>query len=56
MKRLGKFFATLICGLACLAAQAQTQVVAHRGYWNTEGSAQNSLSALMKAAEARVYG
>lgn len=56
MKRLGKFFATLICGLACLATQAQTLVVAHRGYWKTEGSAQNSLTALRKAAEARVYG
>ena len=36
--------------------QAQTKVIAHRGFWNTEGSAQNSLTSLRKAAEARLYG
>lgn len=35
---------------------AQTQVVAHRGFWKCEGSAQNSIAALQKAAEAGVYG
>ena len=35
---------------------AQTQVIAHRGYWKAEGSAQNSLASLRKAAEAKVYG
>ena len=34
----------------------QTQIVAHRGYWDTEGSAQNTLTSLRKAAEAKVYG
>ena len=34
----------------------KTQIVAHRGYWNTDGSAQNSLTSLRKAAEAKVYG
>lgn len=42
--------------MACPALQAQTQVIAHRGYWKTDGSAQNSLAALRKAAEAKVYG
>ena len=28
---------------------AQTQVIAHRGFWKTEGSAQNSIAALIKA-------
>lgn len=37
-------------------AQAQTQVIAHRGFWKTEGSAQNSITGLQKAAEAGVYG
>lgn len=37
-------------------AKVKTQIVAHRGYWNTEGSAQNSLTSLRKAAEAKVYG
>ena len=43
--------------MICLAdMQAQTQVIAHRGFWKTEGSAQNSITALEKAAEAQVYG
>ncbi len=32
------------------------QVIAHRGYWNTSGSAQNSIAALMKADSIGVYG
>ena len=35
---------------------AQTQVIAHRGYWNCEGSAQNSIASLHKAQELGVYG
>ena len=43
--------------VACLVGiQAQTQVIAHRGFWKTEGSAQNSIAALEKANEAQVYG
>ncbi|MDR1525534.1 MAG: hypothetical protein LBS79_09835 [Tannerella sp.] len=33
-----------------------TQVIAHRGYWNTAGSAQNSVTALRKAQELGIYG
>lgn len=33
-----------------------TQVVSHRGYWHTEGSAQNSITSLRKAADLGVYG
>jgi len=51
---------TLISALALVACiigiQAQTQVIAHRGFWKTEGSAQNSITALEKAAEAQLYG
>ena len=51
---------TLISALALVACilgiQAQTQVIAHRGFWKTEGSAQNSITALVKADEAKVYG
>lgn len=36
--------------------QAQTQIIAHRGFWNTDGSAQNSLTALLKANEIKAYG
>lgn len=37
-------------------AQAQTEIIAHRGYWQVENSAQNSIVALYKANEAGVYG
>ena len=54
IKRIG------LCALALVACilsiQAQTQVIAHRGFWKTEGSAQNSITALEKAAEAKLYG
>lgn len=40
----------------CLQAQAQTETIAHRGFWKTEGSAQNSLAALQKADSINVYG
>lgn len=33
-----------------------TQVIAHRGYWDTHGSAQNSLASLEKADEIGAYG
>ena len=36
--------------------QAQPQIVAHRGYWRTEGSAQNSLTSLQKAADLGLWG
>lgn len=35
---------------------AQTQIIAHRGFWKTEGSAQNSLTALVKADSIKAYG
>ena len=35
---------------ACGYTQAQsTQVIAHRGFWKTDGSAQNSIAARVKA-------
>lgn len=34
---------------------AQTQIVAHRGFWNTAGAAQNSVKALQKADSIRVF-
>lgn len=51
-----KFFLACACAFFTLATQAQTQVIAHRGFWKAEGSAQNSITALKKAAEAKVYG
>lgn len=50
----------LIIALACMlcagAGNAQTKIIAHRGFWQTEGSAQNSVTALKRAAEAKLYG
>lgn len=39
---------TLLC--------AQPKVVAHRGYWRTDGSAQNSVTSMELAARHRVWG
>lgn len=44
----------LVCSL--LPIVAQTNVIAHRGYWKTDGSAQNSIAALLKADSINVYG
>lgn len=37
-------------------AWGQTQVIAHRGYWKTDGAAQNSIAALQKADSIGCYG
>ncbi len=39
-----------------MLAQAETKIIAHRGFWRAEGSAQNSISSLQEAAKAGVYG
>ncbi len=39
-----------------LLLTAQTQIIAHRGFWKTNGSAQNSISALKNANSIAVYG
>lgn len=35
---------------------AQTQVIAHRGYWKADGASQNSITALQKADSIGCYG
>lgn len=43
--------------LSCAARKSRArQVIAHRGYWKTEGSAQNSLSSLRNTHAIGVYG
>lgn len=50
-------FASALLLAACGTMQAQkTQVIAHRGYWTTAGSAQNSIAALVKADSINCYG
>ena len=46
----------LLLSLVTLAAFAQPHVVAHRGYWKTDGSAQNSIASFQKAAEVGCWG
>jgi len=48
----------LIIALVCvsLMMNAQPKVVAHRGYWRIDGSAQNSIVSLQKAAAVGCYG
>lgn len=49
-------FVLILFSLATVKAQNKTEVIAHRGYWQTEGSSQNSLTSFRKAAEVGVYG
>lgn len=53
-KKMTAVFA--IAGVAASAQAQHTQVIAHRGYWKTEGSAQNSIAALRKADSIGCYG
>lgn len=51
-----KYFLLSLALLVGLCAAAETQVVAHRGYWKTAGSAQNSLTSYKKADALGIYG
>lgn len=53
MKRI-VFFAAI--SMIAMALSAQVKVVAHRGFWHTGGSAQNSLASFSKADSIGVYG
>lgn len=44
-----KVYLFCLATIVALASSATTQVVAHRGYWDAPGSAQNSIRALVKA-------
>lgn len=48
----------LLCALMALpvVAKDKTKVIAHRGYWKTEGSAQNSIRSLELADQVKAYG
>jgi glycerophosphoryl diester phosphodiesterase len=52
-KELDIGFATLTVADKLLG---EPQVIAHRGYWKTSGSAQNSVAALAKAQQLDIYG
>ncbi|MDR3141039.1 MAG: glycerophosphodiester phosphodiesterase [Tannerellaceae bacterium] len=57
MKQLVFWVVLLAWLIPCQSrAQNKTQVIAHRGYWQTEGSAHNSIKALQLANDINVYG
>lgn len=58
MKQLRFSLLFLLCVLVAVSvsAKGKTKVIAHRGYWKTEGSAQNSIRALERANEIKAYG
>ncbi|MBO7118960.1 MAG: glycerophosphodiester phosphodiesterase [Bacteroidaceae bacterium] len=51
-----RYFSSLLLTSFTLVCLAQPKVVAHRGYWAAEGSAQNSIASLQKAAEIGCWG
>lgn len=55
MNKYGYTF-ILIFILSLNIASAQTNAIAHRGFWKSDGSAQNSITALDKAFDSGVYG
>ena len=49
--------AVMITATCAMAGNTKkTKIVAHRGYWKTESSAQNSIRAIVKADSIGVYG
>lgn len=55
LKKILLTSALLLTAYTTMQAQ-QTQVIAHRGFWQTTGSAQNSIAALVKADSIHCYG
>ena len=45
-----------LLALSCARPVEKPKVIAHRGYWQCEGSAQNSIASLVKAHEIGCYG
>lgn len=56
MQKLGLWICLALAWSIFSPVAAQTRIIAHRGYWDCEGSAQNSIAALEKAQETGVYG
>lgn len=56
MKNLKAYLYLALLLLLSSPLKAQTRIIAHRGYWKTAGSAQNSIAALLKADSIKVYG
>ncbi len=50
------FISTILYIFSALSLTAQPGIIAHRGFWNREGSAQNSRSSVQNAINAGCYG
>lgn len=50
------FIFTFLLGAAALISQAETKVVAHRGFWTAPGSAQNTCTSFAKADSIGCFG
>ncbi|MDR0892628.1 MAG: glycerophosphodiester phosphodiesterase [Mediterranea sp.] len=55
MKAKGVLVSALFVTMAW-SLQAQTEVIAHRGFWKAKGAAQNSIASLQKADSIGCYG
>ena len=53
---MNKLVALLVVFMFSVSLFAETKVIAHRGYWKTDGSAQNSLASFRKADSIGVDG
>lgn len=51
-----KVIFSLVLYLLAGSLYAQTQIIAHRGFWNCKGSAENSISSLKNAQKEQLYG
>lgn len=51
-----KIFVAALVAMTAFMTAAQCRVIAHRGYWKTDGSAQNSVRSLAKADSVGAYG
>lgn len=56
MKKIFFLFLVAVLSTVGISAQSKTHVIAHRGYWDCEGSAENSITSLKKAIEIGAYG
>ena len=52
--KLSKLMMAFAMCAVTLTGTAQTKVIAHRGYWKCEGSAQNSMTTLLPRITASI--
>jgi glycerophosphoryl diester phosphodiesterase len=55
--RIKNLFSLTVISIACvISTYAQPKIIAHRGFWDKLGSAQNSISSLKNAIDFGAYG